>query len=98
MSLTSMLKGKLQEEVKVKSPLSMEEIGHLENGSLVQRILVKGTPEIGKTTFAWELCRRWAMRHILQEYDLLVMLQLSLPMVRESNMLADLFLTQLMRP
>lgn len=91
LSLLRMLRGKVEEECKMRTPLSMEEIGHLPDGSILRRILVEGPPGIGKTTFAWELCRLWAVGEILQQYTLVVMLQLSMPMVKEAKTLQDIF-------
>ena len=37
------------------------------NARPVRFVLVEGPPGIGKSTFAWELCRRWD--EILKDYD-----------------------------
>ena len=39
-------------------------------------ILVEGAPGVGKSTFAWEFCRRWEKREIAQQYDLVLLLRL----------------------
>ena len=39
-------------------------------------ILVEGAPGVGKSTFAWEFCRRWERGEIAQQYDLVLLLQL----------------------
>ena len=39
-------------------------------------ILVEGAPGAGKSTFAWEFCRRWERGEIAQQYDLVLLLRL----------------------
>ena len=39
-------------------------------------VLVEGAPGVGKTTFACELCRRWARGELLQHYSLVVLLRM----------------------
>ena len=39
-------------------------------------ILVEGAPGVGKSTFAWEFCRRWEKGEIAQQYDLVLLLRL----------------------
>ena len=39
-------------------------------------ILVEGAPGVGKSTFAWEFCRRWERGEIVQQYDLVLLLRL----------------------
>ena len=39
-------------------------------------ILVEGAPGVGKSTFAWEFCRRWERGGIAQQYQLVLLLRL----------------------
>ena len=39
-------------------------------------VLVEGPPGVGKSTFAWEFCRRWERGEIAQQYQLVLLLQL----------------------
>ena len=57
----------------------------------ISLILVEGAPGIGKTTFAWKVCRKWAKGKILNEYGLVVLLRLRDKRVREVKCVADLF-------
>jgi hypothetical protein len=43
------------------------------DGSRVSLLLVEGAPGIGKSTFAWELCRRWGDIPSFQQFDLVVL-------------------------
>ena len=84
--------GKIEDIVRVKKPLSFEEVAcMLPNGSLPRIVLVEGAPGVGKTTFVWEACRRWGNGEILQQYSLVVVLRLRDKRIREANVLCDLF-------
>ena len=74
-----------------KEAVDFSKIGIREDGSLAKLILVVGAPGIGKTTFAWEVCRKWANGEILQEYGLVVLLRLRDKRVREVKSVVDLF-------
>ena len=54
-------------------------------------ILVEGAPGVGKSTFAWEFCRRWTDGEIAQQYDLVFLLRLRDERIREAQNLQDLF-------
>ena len=37
---------------------------------------MEGAPGVGKSTFAWEFCRRWEKGEIAQQYQLVLLLRL----------------------
>ena len=39
-----------------------------EDGKPVQYVLIDGAPGIGKSTLAWELCRKWEELDCLKQY------------------------------
>ena len=57
----------------------------------VKFILVEGPPGIGKSTFAWEVCRRWDEIEILRDYHTVVLLKLREKWVLNATKLSDLF-------
>ena len=85
------LHGNIDDIVRVKEPLDFSGVGVQEDGSLSQFILVEGAPGIGKTTFAWEVSRRWSRGEILNQYRLVVLLRLRDKRVREARNIYDLF-------
>ena len=57
----------------------------------VRFILVEGPPGIGKSTFAWEVCRRWDEIESLRHYHTVVLLKLREKWVLNAKSLPDLF-------
>ena len=53
-------------------------------------ILVEGAPGVGKSTFAWEFCRRWMNGEIAQQYHLVLLLRLRDERIRRAKCLEDL--------
>ena len=57
----------------------------------VRFILVEGPPGIGKSTFAWEVCRRWDEIESLRDYHTVVLLKLREKWVLNATLLSDIF-------
>ncbi len=75
-------------------PISMEELLTKKDGSLPKILIVQGVPGIGKSTFAWKFCRKWAKGKIYQQYDLVVLLRMRDTRVREATKLSNLFFSE----
>ena len=54
--------GEVDQILKMKTPTSIDDLlatdGTAGHGP-VKFVVVEGPPGIGKSTFAWEVCRRW---------------------------------------
>ena len=53
-------------------------------------IVVEGAPGVGKSTFAWEFCRRWERGEIAQQYQLVLLLRLREERISNARCLEDL--------
>ena len=53
-------------------------------------VLVEGAPGVGKSTFAWEFCRRWERGEIAQQYQLVLLLTLRDERMSRAKSLRDL--------
>ena len=76
------------------TPVSMDELLLPKDGSLPKIVIVQGVPGIGKSTFAWKFCRKWAKEKICQQYSLVVLLRMRDTRVREATQLSDLFFSE----
>ena len=85
------IRGDVDDVIEVKTAITPQDIGRLEDGSPAQCILVQGAPGVGKTTLAWELCRQWGERTLFSEYLLVVLLKLRDRSIQEATSLSDLF-------
>ena len=74
-----------------KCPIDMNAIAaNLPEEALEKVILVEGAPGVGKSTFAWEFCRRWERGEIAQQYDLVLLLRLRDDRISKAKCLKDL--------
>ena len=86
------LHGGVDQILESKSPINIEDLlSSGSSGKPVRFILVDGPPGIGKSTFAWELCRRWDEIESLRDYHTVVMLKLREKWVLNAMSLSDLF-------
>ena len=75
-------------------PVSIEELLKPEDGPAAKTVVVQGVPGIGKSTFAWKFCRKWAKGKIYQQYKLVILLHMRDNRVREAKKLSELFLAE----
>ena len=86
------LHGGVDQILQSKTPIN---IGDLltpeEDGGPVRFVLVEGPPGIGKSTFAWEVCRRWDDIESLKDKHTVVLLKLREKWVLDATSLPTLF-------
>ena len=75
-------------------PVSLDDLLVTKDGSPPKIVAVQGAPGIGKSTFAWKFCRKWAKGKLYQNYQLVVLLRMRDRRVREAKKLSDLFYTE----
>ena len=85
------IRGNIDDIKKSKRATEIGQIAQLPDGSQPKCILVEGAPGVGKSTFAWKLCRKWGKRKLLQQYQLVVLLRLRDKNVRAATNISDLF-------
>ena len=85
------IRGNVDDIVDSKKPIKLEEIGSLEDGSPARCILIQGAPGVGKTMLAWQLCRKWGAKELLQDFRVVVLLKMRDKHVQEAKQLDDLF-------
>ena len=73
------------------TPVSLNNILVTKDSSPPKTVVVQGVPGIGKSTFAWKFCRKWAKGKLYQNYQLVVLLRMRDRRVREATKLTDLF-------
>ena len=83
--------GSIDDIKKSKRATDISQVAQLPDGSRPKCILVEGAPGVGKSTFAWKLCRKWGKGKLLQQYQLVVLLRLRDKSVRTATNISDLF-------
>ena len=83
--------GNIDDIKKSKRATNISEVAQLPDGSQPKCILVEGAPGVGKSTFAWKLCRKWGKGKLLQWYRLVVLLRLRDKSVRAAKNISNLF-------
>ena len=83
--------GNIDDIQKSKRAMDVGQIAKLPDESQPKCILVEGAPGVGKSTFAWNLCRKWGKEELLQQYQLVVLLRLRDKGVRAALNISDLF-------
>ena len=53
-------------------------------------VLIEGAPGVGKSTFAWEFCRRWMKGKVAQQHQLVLLLRLRDERISKATTLKDL--------
>ena len=82
------LHGRVDKLLEKKTKIELTDILRPQiNGCPVPLVFVEGPPGIGKSTLAWELCRKWDKK----QYDLVVLLRLRERKVQQIKDIADLF-------
>ena len=79
---------------KNRKIISIEQILEPVKGQNKPRlVLMEGAPGIGKSTLAWELCRKWEELSCMQQYSLVVLLRLREQRVQQISEVSQLFIS-----
>ena len=86
------LHGGVDQILENKTPINIEDLLTPEDsGRPVRFILVEGPPGIGKSTFAWEVCRRWDEIESLKDYHTVLLLKLREKWILNATSVSDIF-------
>ena len=86
------LQGNLKQVLHRRRKISIGEILEPVKGQNKPRlVLMEGAPGIGKSTLAWELCRKWEELSCMQQYSLVVLLRLREEEVQQIGNISQLF-------
>ena len=53
------LHGGVDKILDVKDPVKLENLLDTRDGKKLKCVLIEGAPGVGKSTFSWEICKRW---------------------------------------
>jgi hypothetical protein len=85
------LHGDIDQIMKEKEPIEFDTVLESDHNKTVRYVLVEGAPGVGKSTFAWELCKKWDEIDMMRKYSLVVNIRLRDRRVQEATTLSDLF-------
>ena len=88
------LLGNIKQVLNNRKEISIEQILEPVKGQNKPRlVLMEGAPGIGKSTLAWELCRKWEELSCMQQYSLVVLLRLREEKVQRISEVSHLFIS-----
>ena len=88
------LLGNIKQVLKNRKKISIEQILEpIEGQNKPRLVLMEGAPGIGKSTLAWELCRKWEELSCMQQYSLVILLRLREEKVQQISKVSKLFIS-----
>ena len=86
------LQGNVKQVLHSRREISIEQILEPVKGQNKPRlVLMEGAPGIGKSTLAWELCRKWEELSCMEQYSLVVLLRLREEEMQNIGNISQLF-------
>ena len=88
------LRGNVKQVLHSRREISIEQILEPVKGQNKPRlVLLEGAPGIGKSTQAWELCRKWEELSCMKQYSLVLLLRLREEKVQQISEVSHLFIS-----
>ena len=85
------LLGNITEVLEKRKEIAIEQILETEGQGKLRLVLIEGAPGIGKSTLAWELCRKWEEFACMRQYSLVILLRLREEEVQKISNVGYLF-------
>ena len=82
--------GGVDQIYKMKEPIMLDDLLDCGQAEMPKCILVQGAAGVGKSTFAWEICRQWKIKPSMQQFQLVQLVQLRHTKVHAVSSLEDL--------
>ena len=82
--------GEINEIVRVKKQVKMEEVGIFSEQNKARFVLIEGAAGIGKSTFCWQLCRLWSQGGLRYKWDLMIVVEIREESTRNATCVYDL--------
>ena len=82
--------GKLDDILREKVPIQLEEISDKMNKHEIKTLLFEGAPGCGKSTLALYICKQWEEGRLFQQYEHVVLVKLRDNDVRNAKEIADI--------
>ena len=86
------LHGGVDEILETKAPITIDKLLDIQTDKILKCILIEGAPGVGKSTFSWEICKRWAEGTVFQQFSLVLLLRLRDESVQTAKTVKDLIL------
>ncbi len=82
--------GKIDDILLQKTPVDLINIFSEIRDKRRNFVLIEGAPGSGKSTLALHICQEWAKGKLFQEFDIVILVRLRDPLVREAKTISDL--------
>ena len=84
-----LLLGKVNDALYQQTRVDLENIFKIDDNNR-KVILIEGAPGSGKSTLAWHICQNWTSKEMFQEFQMVVFVQLSDPIIQSAKSIKDI--------
>ena len=85
------LRGSIKDVLKNRKEICIDQLLEPDGQTRLRLVLMEGAPGIGKSTLAWELCKKWERFSCLKDYSLVILLRLREEEVQQISNISQIF-------